>query len=156
MSSSSSKGSPDRAEASSHLKRSHVQYSDDDTGRKMKKSSHASLAKKTYDSSDNESLSSDHKRHLDQIKTLKSDLARTKFECTVFQAIVRQYRHKLKNIRLIAMAGIDRDDILMEHAESCIERNILPDNVQSDAEDDLSNNQISYSYTDNELFKNEL
>ena len=54
------------------------------------------------------------------------------------------------------MAGIDRDDILMEHAESCIERNILPDNVQSDAEDDLSNNQISYSYTDNELFKNEL
>ena len=94
MSSSSSKGSPDRAEASSHLKRSHVQYSDDDIGRKLKKSSSASLSKKTCDSSDDDSSSSDHKRNLNHIKKLKSDLAQTKFKCTVFQAIICQYRRK--------------------------------------------------------------
>ena len=54
------------------------------------------------------------------------------------------------------MAGIDRDDILMEHVEACMESDIMPDNVKSDTEDDASHNKTAYSYIDNELFKNEI
>ena len=93
-----------------------------------------------------------NKRGDKQISDLKKELQRTKFERTVYQAIIRQYRQKMKNIRKVATAGIHRDDVLMEHAEACLENNSFPDKVTSDVEDGASHNQTSYSYIVNDTF----
>ena len=78
-----------------------------------------------------------------------------KFELTTFQAIVRQYRCKAKNIRKLAMASIQRQDMLFEYADAKLESGNVPKEVKSDNEDKKECNNVDYSYIDNELFINE-
>ena len=46
-------------------------------------------------------------------KTLTVELEHKDYEIKVFQAIIRQYRNKFKNVRTLAMVGIDHEDILL-------------------------------------------
>ena len=66
---------------------------------------------------------------------------------------MRQYRAKAKKARALAMAGIDRENYLLEGANANLERGlVLTTEVESDVEDQADNNRVFYSYIDNELF----
>ena len=87
---------------------------------------------------------------------LKNELAAAQYSVLSLQAIVRQYRTKFKKVRTVAMAGIARDDMLMEWCSSKMKYGEMGDSVKSDNEDDRDNNKVAYSYIDNEQFNNEI
>ena len=55
------------------------------------------------------------------------------------------------------MAGIKRDDCLMEWCNARVENGDInaTTEIKSDEEDDREHNKVAYSYIDNELFNNE-
>lgn len=53
------------------------------------------------------------------------------------------------------MAGLARDDMIMELGNSMIERGCMETDVPSDREDNHPHNRTGYSYIDNELFNQE-
>ena len=127
---------------------------------KMKKSLHLHLRLnyllnvKLEDSESMDDLRRQLKRYQQKEVWYKRELCKMKFELTTFQAIVRQYRCKAKNIRKLAMASIQRQDMLFEYADAKLESGKAPKEVKSDNEDDKECNKVDYSYIDNELFIN--
>ena len=86
----------------------------------------------------------------------KNQLLQKDNEISHLKAIVRQYRAKAKKARALAMAGIDRENYLLEGANANLERGlVLTTEVESDVEDQADNNRVFYSYIDNELFNSE-
>ena len=92
-----------------------------------------------------------------ELKKLRYEKKELTLEKKTFQAIIRQYRCKLKKIRKLAMAGISREDNLLEYANGKVEDGHLLENItmKSDVEDEHERNRVEYSYIDNELFINE-
>ena len=113
------------------------------------------VKRKLEDSASMDDLRREVKRYQQKEAWYKRELTKAKFELTTFQAIVRQYRSKAKNIRKLAMASIQREDMLFEYADAKIESGKAPKEVKSDSEDDKNCNKVDYSYIDNELFINE-
>ena len=96
------------------------------------------------------------RRHRKREEELQSEILRWKHEAQCHAAVARQYRSKMKKMRTLAMAAIDRDDNIIELANADYERETVSDElVLSDEEDKKPTNQIHYSYIDNELFQNE-
>ena len=78
------------------------------------------------------------------------------YEIESLKVIVRQYRTKMKKIRTPAMAGIGKDEILMERVNNHIESgSIFLGRLKIDPEDDDDTKKVEYWYIDNELFTNE-
>ena len=97
-----------------------------------------------------------YNRFLERECEYKNQLLQKDHEICYLKAIVRQYRAKAKKARALAMAGIDRENYLLEGANANLERGlVLTTEVESDVEDQADNNRVFYSYIDNELFNSE-
>ena len=90
-----------------------------------------------------------------KLATYKTVVQKKDYDILVMQADIRQYRNKCKKMRTLAMAAIDRDDMIFERANSKLEEGVTETEVKSDNEDDKERNKVAYSYVDNELFLNE-
>ena len=67
------------------------------------------------------------------------------YENNVLKAQVRQYRTKIRKMKRLAFAAIDRDDYLHETANENIERGRWPSSTtKSDDEDDEKQNKVKY------------
>ena len=67
------------------------------------------------------------------------------YENNVLKAQVRQYRTKIRKMKRLAFAAIDRDDYLHETANENIERGRWPScTTKSDDEDDEKQNKVKY------------
>ena len=86
----------------------------------------------------------------------KRIITKLQFKLTTVKAIVRSYRTKFKSVRTLAMAGITRDEMHIEMAESRLECGAIKDEVKSDVEDEQAHNKVDYSYIDNEIFDTDL
>ena len=73
-------------------------------------------------------------------------IAELRYENEVLKATVRQYMCKVKKIKRLALAAIDRDEDLFEGVNANLERGkILKGEIKSDNEDDAQCNQVKYS-----------
>ena len=87
---------------------------------------------------------------------LQCEIRRWKHEDQCNAAIAIQYRTKVKRMRTLAMAAVDRETCIIERACAQQERGIVSDKVVlSDEEDQRPHNDVKYSYIDNKLFVNE-
>ena len=101
-------------------------------------------------------LSEFYNRFLAREREYKNSLTQRDSEICHLKAIVRQYRAKAKKARALAMAGLEREDYLLEGANAEYERGcVMKTEVESDVEDGADNNKVFYSYIDNELFNTE-
>ena len=97
-----------------------------------------------------------YNRFLERECEYKNQLLQKDHEISHLKAIVRQYRAKAKKARALAMAGIDREDCLLEGANAEYERgSVLTTEVESDVKDWADNNRVFYLYIDNEIFNRE-
>ena len=96
------------------------------------------------------------RRQMEREEELQAEILRWKHEAHCHAAIARQYRCKIKKMRTLAMAAIDRENNIIEMACADHERDtVSDDNILSDEEDKKIANTVAYSYVDNELFLNE-
>ena len=112
------------------------------------------------DSSDSEDEPHISRRYLRRIRkreeALKSEILQLQHECACHAAVCRQYRTKFKKVRSLAMAAIAREDNIIEDSNEAYEYGgISGEKAESDNEDTKIENKVSYTYIDNELFKNE-
>ena len=96
------------------------------------------------------------KKELSKKEATHKQLHMLEFKILHLKAIIWSYRTKAKKMRSLAMAGITREDVILEDANGKFERGKLEEDcVSSDDEDNDRNNQVQYSYIDNQLFMDE-
>ena len=84
----------------------------------------------------------------------RTDLEVKKVELKAMQACVRQYEAKVKKVRELSMAGIERQSEILFSANDFMERGERSDEykISSDTEDKKENNKVLYSYVDHDVF----
>ena len=92
------------------------------------------------------SLQKNLSRTQEREMNLKKELAAAECNVLSLQTVLRQYRTKFKNVHTIAMARIEREDMLLEWCDSMMAYGEMGDDVKSDNEDEHDNNKVSYFY----------
>ena len=98
-----------------------------------------------------------YRKYIENKVAYERELGEKEHEIHYLKAIIRQYRTKFKKVRTLIMAGIGKEDMLLESGNADYECGKLTSTlVDSDHEDSKDINKVDYSYIDNELFLNEL